>query len=211
MKNRKLRFALTVLIIVVASVAFSLLFICLLDGLYNCEMADWQRVLGFIALTLLPLLVYYVYTVLVFKKNQRSIKERKSIAGMDSILREWAMESFGADAEVHPVICQNCDNDSFFAVGDTNEGAAELECVSCGTKKKLLDSAEIWEECETEKMFCPCCEVGEQFNVRVGFLRRENGDLRAALIGLRCTDCHETDVMEWHIDYGPTADVEKNI
>jgi len=194
-----------------ATVILPFLAIGLLGDIYH-GWTDGQRTLLFCALCVFPLLVYLLIKILLFQKTERSIKKNTSISGIDTELRQMAALYGSSEIEIFPIICQNCDNDHFYVLADDDEGVMEVECVGCGTKKKLLDSEEIWDECEfIETRVCPYCEIGEKFNIRVGFLRRENGDLRKAIFGLRCTDCRGIYTSWWNFNYGPTADIEKNI
>ena len=193
-----------------ATIGLPCLAIALLGDIYH-GWTDGQQTLLFCALCVFPLLVYLLIKILLFQKTERSIKKNTSISGIDAELRVWEAWD-GGKMDIFPIICQNCDNDHFYVVADDDECVMEVECVACGTKKKMLDSEEFWDECEfIETRVCPYCETGEKFNIRVGFLRRENGDLRKAIFGFRCTDCRGIYTSWWNFNYGPTADIEKNI
>lgn len=59
---------------------------------------------------------------------------------------------------------------------------------------------------------CSVCKQCKQFNVRIGFDRRENGDVRWVYEGERCVNCGTLgSFLDWKIDYGPTAEMEQNL
>ena len=64
-----------------------------------------------------------------------------------------------------------------------------MKCAACGVKKILLDGEEYWEDARPRLKRCPVCKESKTFQVRAGFLRRENGDVRWVYIGERCTAC----------------------
>ena len=50
------------------------------------------------------------------------------------------------------------------------------------------------------------------YNVKVGFVRRENGSVKWVYIGNRCTACGTLgSYLDWKIDYEPTDEMEQNI
>lgn len=114
-------------------------------------------------------------------------------------------------ADTKVVNCAECGSNIFELRVDTDEGAIQIECSSCKTKKFLLDSEEIWDECEPEKGKCPICK-SKNYNIAVGFVRRENGSVKWVYIGNRCTNCGTLgSYADWKIDYEPTDELEKNI
>ena len=127
---------------------------------------------------------------------------------INQYLREYTEQR---NIEIKPVVCQDCKNDVFALKVDQDEGAVEVKCVQCGRKKLLLDSAEIWEDCEPIGGKCPVCNC-KNYNVRVGLLRRNTGEIKHVFIGNRCTKCGTLgSYVDWDINYGPTDEIEKNI
>ena len=116
-----------------------------------------------------------------------------------------------ADLNVKPVLCRACGADVFKIRVDQNEGAIQVICHSCGTKKILMDGEEIWKECRPRARKCPICKES-LYNVRVGFQYRDNGDVKWVYIGNRCVSCGTLgSYVDWSVDYGPTEEMEKNI
>lgn len=114
--------------------------------------------------------------------------------------------------DVKPVICHTCGNDSFVLRVDQDEGAIQVKCTACGTKKILLDCDDIWEDAKPKRRWCPVCKISKSHNVRVGFVRRENGSVKWVYIGSRCTRCGTLgSYLDWKIDYEPTDEMEQNI
>ena len=127
-------------------------------------------------------------------------------------IREYLCEySEQEEIEVKNVECQICKGDVFTIKVDQDEGAMQVTCVNCKAKKLLLDSSEIWEECNPKTGRCPICK-GKSYNVGVGFLRRSTGDVKHVFIGNRCVGCGVLgSYADWSINYGPTDEMEKNI
>lgn len=127
-------------------------------------------------------------------------------------INEWLGEYTEIDnLDCKPVVCHNCNGDVFELNVDQDEEAIEVKCVNCGVQKILLDGEEIWEDCEPEVGVCSICK-GKSYNVRVGFDRRENGDVKWVYIGNRCVNCGTLgSYVDWKINYGPTDEMEKNI
>lgn len=114
--------------------------------------------------------------------------------------------------EVRPVVCQECGGDAFEVRCDVREGVIQVKCAVCGAKKLLLDGEEYRENARLRLKKCPVCKESKTFNVRVGFLRRENGDVRWVYIGNRCTACGTLgSFLDWKVNYGPTGEMEKNL
>lgn len=113
--------------------------------------------------------------------------------------------------DVKPVVCRKCGADTFTMRVDRNEGAMQVTCTVCKTKKRLLDSEEVWSDCTPRSVSCRVCKERAN-NVQVGFARRENGDVKWVYIGNRCTGCGTLgSYVDWSIDYGPTDEMEQNI
>ncbi len=114
--------------------------------------------------------------------------------------------------DVKPVICHTCGGKSFELRVDRNEGAIQVKCTACGTKKILLDCDEIWEDASPRLRKCCVCKTSRAFNVRVGFVRRESGSVKWVYIGNRCTNCGTLgSYVDWSVDYEPTDEMEQNI
>ena len=109
------------------------------------------------------------------------------------------------------VKCDQCGNDAFTFQVDPDEGAIEVVCASCGKKRLLLDSSKYWDDCSPTKAKCPECKKN-QYNLGIGFVYRENGDVKWIYIGNRCTNCGLLgSYADWKINYGPTNEMERNI
>ncbi len=114
--------------------------------------------------------------------------------------------------DVKSVICHTCGGDSFELRVDQNEDAIQVKCTTCGTKKILLDCGDIWADAKPRLRKCSICKTSRSYNVRVGFVRRENGSVKWVYIGNRCTECGTLgSYLDWKIDYEPTDEMEQNI
>ena len=114
--------------------------------------------------------------------------------------------------EVKPVVCHGCGGDAFEVRCDANEGVIQVKCAACGAKRVLLDGEEYWENARPRLRRCRVCKESKTFQVRAGFLRRENGDVRWVYIGERCTACGTLgSFLDWKVNYGPTDQMEKNL
>ena len=114
--------------------------------------------------------------------------------------------------DIKPVICHTCGGDSFELRVDQTEGAVQVTCTSCGTKKILLDCDDVWEDAKPRLRKCRICKTCKSYHVRVGFIRRENGSVKWVYIGNRCTNCGTLgSYLDWKIDYEPTDEMEQNI
>lgn len=128
---------------------------------------------------------------------------------IDQYLRLYAGEE---GLEVKPVICQSCGGDVFEVRSDRTEGAVQVICPECGTKKLLLDSGDIWEDARPRRWKCSVCKGSKTCNVRVGLSRRESGSVRWVYIGVRCTACGTLgSPLDWEINYEPTDEMEKKL
>ena len=128
---------------------------------------------------------------------------------IDEYLRNYS-EDEGID--IKPVICGNCRNTVFGVLADQDVGAIAVKCQRCGQKKILLDCEEVYEDAEPVQMKCPACGKGKEHNVKVGFIRRENGSVKWVYIGNRCVNCGALgSFLDWKIDYEPTDEMERNI
>ena len=103
------------------------------------------------------------------------------------------------ELEVKPVRC-SCGSEDFTILVDQEEGAMLLKCTHCAEEKYLLDSAEYWPECKPKAGICRLCKNAE-YNVRVGFVRNEDGGVQWIYVGNRCTGCGALgSYVDWGID-----------
>ena len=103
------------------------------------------------------------------------------------------------DLEVKPVVC-SCGSKDFTILVDQDEGAVLLKCTHCAEEKYLLDSEEYWSECKPKAGICRLCK-GAEYNVRVGFVRDEDGGVQWIYMGNRCTKCGALgSYVDWGID-----------
>lgn len=126
-------------------------------------------------------------------------------ADIDEYLRAYTELS---DLDVKPVCC-SCGSDTFTILVDQDEGAVLLKCTQCAEEKFLLDSEEYWPSCTPKAGICRLCK-GAEYNVRVGFVRKENGNIEWIYVGNRCTECGALgSYVDWGIDYKPTDELEQ--
>lgn len=117
----------------------------------------------------------------------------------------------GLITDVKEVMCPVCGGTAFAILLDEDEGALQVECSSCNTKRFLLDSEELWDTCMPEIAECAICR-NRVFNLMIGFVRRQNGNIKWIYLGERCTECGTLGSHgDWKIDYEPTDDMEANI
>jgi hypothetical protein len=105
---------------------------------------------------------------------------------------------------VRPLACPLCGDTSFFALVDDEQGVAAVDCLDCGTRTLVADSAEHIDDAELELCACPC--TGETFSASVGYAMTQDDEVRWISLGLRClTDGVLGVYADWKIDYVPTA------
>lgn len=128
-------------------------------------------------------------------------------------INEYLRLYSGNDAiDVKPVNCRLCGNDTFSLKIDQDEDVIQVRCSKCGAEKILLDGQEVWEGARPRVRTCPVCKRCKTYNVRVGFLRRDNGNVRWVYIGNRCTNCGTLgSYLDWKVSYEPTAPMEQNL
>lgn len=124
-------------------------------------------------------------------------------ADIDEYLQAFSREQGAPVGRVTHSVCNACQGDVFDLRVDDEEGCAERTCSSCGQVTLMLDSAEYVEDANLQDCACPC--GGESFNLAIGYLLRDNGDVRWVYIGVRCVadgvlGCY----ADWKIDYGPS-------
>ena len=116
-----------------------------------------------------------------------------------------------ASIDVKPVLCHTCGSERFKIWVDEDEDAIQVECSECGFKKIILDCEDIWEDADPHAGICPECK-SKDYNVRVGFVRRDNRSVKHVYIGNRCSKCGLLgSYLDWSIKYEPTNTMEKNI
>ena len=55
-------------------------------------------------------------------------------------------------------------------------------------------------------------KISKEHNVKVGFVRRENGSVKWVYIGSRCANCGVlASYLDWKVSYEPTEEMEGNI
>ena len=81
----------------------------------------WGILLGVLAI--LPLFVYFAVREIFLRRNDRALKLLQSAAGIDIALRARVGDN---GLEVIPIVCQNCDNDSFRMMGNAEEDVYEV-------------------------------------------------------------------------------------
>lgn len=96
--------------------------------------------------------------------------------------------------------CAGCGGDVFVLRADREEGSARRNCVRCGTKELIADSADSWRESRPRTRVCPCGE--KQCNLAVGYSLRDNGDVRWVTVGSRCVACG---MLGAYVDWGLSA------
>ncbi len=128
-------------------------------------------------------------------------------------INEWLLEyTEDPRLDVKPIICHACGSDEFEMRIDADEGVIQVKCTKCNEKKILLDGEEFWEDASPRLRKCNVCKKSKIHNLRVGFIRRENGDVKWVYIGSRCTECGTlASYLDWNINYGPTNEMEQNI
>ncbi len=96
-----------------------------------------------------------------------------------------------------------CGSDRFL-VGGEDGSCALRKCVACKAEHLIADSADYWDEADTEQCVCTCEHA--VFQVGVGFaMTKDAKDLRWIYVGLRCVACSLAGVyLDWKIDYGPS-------
>ena len=128
---------------------------------------------------------------------------------INEYLKEYSEDS---TIDVKAIVCKSCGNDTFKLKVDYDEDAIQVKCPRCGYEKILLDCEEVWEDAEPRRCKCSVCKKSDEYNVRVGFMRRENGNVKWVYIGNRCTKCGVLgSYLDWKISYEPTDEMEKNI
>ncbi|MDE6781059.1 MAG: hypothetical protein K2J40_06340 [Ruminococcus sp.] len=128
---------------------------------------------------------------------------------IDEYLKEY---SENPSIDINSVVCRSCGKDIFKLWVDYDEEAIQVECTECGSKKILLDCVDVWEDASPELCKCPVCRKTGSYNVKAGFIRKENHNVKWIYIGNRCTDCGVLgSCLDWKISYEPTDEMENNI
>lgn len=106
--------------------------------------------------------------------------------------------------------CSGCGGDVFSLRIDPEEGCAERECVECGDRSLMLDSADSLEDAHMTSLRCRPGHTG--FNLGVGFAYREDGEIRWVYLGTRCVaDGILGSPGDWEIDYSPSRHLESAV
>lgn len=114
----------------------------------------------------------------------------------------YTADGYPATHVVH-ARCAKCGGNAFSLRVDADEGCAERECVACGDRVLMLDSADALEDADMTKFRCRPGHT--TFNLAVGFAYREDGDIGWVCLGVRCvTDGILGAVADWKIDYSPS-------
>ena len=114
--------------------------------------------------------------------------------------------------DVKTATCQVCKNRGFYVFVNDTEDAVIIKCERCKTEKVILDGKDNWGEHNPIPASCPICRKDEGFNVKVGFVRKENGDAKWAYVGVRCCNCGAVGCLaDWKIEKSPTIDIENNV
>ncbi len=128
---------------------------------------------------------------------------------IDEYLKEYTE---ALDIDIKSVICHSCGCETLVLHIDFDEEAIQVKCPKCGEKKILLDCQEVWEDAKPRLLKCPICKTSKEHNLKVGFIRRKNGNVKWVYIGTRCTNCGVlASCLDWKISYEPTDEMEKNI
>lgn len=117
------------------------------------------------------------------------------------------LEAFTADgypvADVVDARCLKCDGITFYVELDDEAGYVLRACSTCGDRVEMLDSADAAEDADTGDAQCPC--GSEQFELAVGFARRDDNEVKWVYVGARCVADGRLGVyVDWKIDYAPT-------
>ena len=128
-------------------------------------------------------------------------------------ITEYLATYSGNDAiDVKTIKCNKCGCDRLYVRLDYNEDAIQVICPECKYKKILLDCEETWSDAKPKAYHCPICRKRTTFNMKAGFIRRENGSVKWVYIGEMCTECRTLgSFMDWKVGYEPTDEMENNI
>ncbi len=128
---------------------------------------------------------------------------------IDEYLVEYSEDN---SIDIKQVKCNSCGCDSLYLRLDRNEDAIQVVCPKCKHKKILLDGEDVWAEAKPKAYHCPICKKRTTYNIKAGFIRRDNGSVKHVYMGNMCTECYTLgSVMDYRISYEPTDEMEKNI
>lgn len=114
--------------------------------------------------------------------------------------------------DIKSIRCNNCCCDRLYVRLDRNENVIQVVCPECKHKKTLLDCEEILKDTKPKAYHCPICKKRTTYYLKVGFMRRKNGNVKWVYIGEMCTECNTLgSFIDWRINYEPTDEMEKNI
>ncbi|MFD6280242.1 hypothetical protein ACFWFI_32485 [Streptomyces sp. NPDC060209] len=123
----------------------------------------------------------------------------------DDVSAELA--AFLRDVDDRPVrvsasACGGCEGRVFSVDFDVVEGVVERQCIACGIRAFIADSAEYWDEAEPCVAECPC--GSDEFEVAVAFSLMGDGSVRWVTAGVRCQQDGAVAVCaDWKISYRP--------
>lgn len=125
------------------------------------------------------------------------------------IIKYLEAYSEGKITDTKEILCPECGGTEFLILLDEDEGALQVECINCHTKRLLLDSKDYWQECDPEISECIC--NNQVLNLTIGFVRRKNRNIKWIYLGVRCIKCGTLgSLADWKINYEPTDELEKN-
>ncbi len=125
-------------------------------------------------------------------------------------LQDYSADCYPVDV-TKAVACLKCGSEVFTVMLDPNGGVIQVKCESCGHARFLLDSEEYWQESEPHEVSCPKCN-GNQFNLSIGLMHRDDGSIKWVYAGCRCVKCSLLGCLaDWKMNYGPADEAEKNI
>ncbi|MFE5940738.1 hypothetical protein ACFQ69_35950 [Streptomyces sp. NPDC056470] len=105
--------------------------------------------------------------------------------------------------KVSASVCIECGSRVFSVNFDELEGGAERECLACGNRAFIADSAEYWEATEPGPAECPC--GSREFEVAVALSLADDGSVQWITVGLQCQQNGEVVVcVGWKINYRST-------
>lgn len=92
------------------------------------------------------------------------------------------------------------------------KGSSRWSARRAARKKILLNGEDYRAHARLRLRKCPVCKSCREYNLRVGFARRENGSVKWVYIGNRCTGCGTLGSwLDWKVSYEPTDEMERNI
>ena len=125
-------------------------------------------------------------------------------------LHTWLHGLSGCPAVNHTaaVVCANPSHDEpatwFYVEADRAEGVARMRCLSCGTARSLLDSAERW----TYPPTWACLECSQSIaEVAFGMHLEDDGSVSWVAVGVRCVNCGDLSGVADFVVHGAVDEV----